>query len=172
MKAAIKILVVMIAAVIGAAENAQSQVSEPPLANYPAWNMPVNGRGDSLAVPYWDGRTDTLWRNNRKEALKVGQYKFVSLTAEVNDTARFAVTVKKRVRGETLAAEWSTILTDSLINYTGTVKTKKLQEFVLRNSITDLLVGLDIEIMVIVTHLTGNDTQGTARRRFRLNYTR
>lgn len=157
--------------------NAQSNAAPNP-NNWNYWQIPTGANYDSSSVAYHDSRVDTLFRTANKSAgtrtyFRVGGHSLSSLTFETTDSCDLDFVVKARTMqrlasGGGAAGAWATILSDSFAVVASTGLTR---EYSLRDTDSDLFDGLDQEFMVIITHVaSGNDTQGTGRRKVRLNH--
>lgn len=158
-----------------------AQTNQPPTPNdYKSWLVPIKGYSDSTAVKYYTGRVDTIAYTYHATAKYVLTYfpyvgcNYLSFTIDLSDTGNVGVVVKSRVRTKSYGAagSWATTLTDSLVNSGASASSGLVKEFSLKDYDSDLFDGLDQEFMIIVTHSAwgDNDTQGTARRRVRLNW--
>lgn len=168
-------------AIILAISITSAQTNQPPTPkNYNSWLFPIKGYGDSTAVAYYTGRVDTLAATYHSTAKYVTGYfrnaaaSIITLTVDVSDTGNVKVEVKTRTRsaGYGAASSWSAILTDSLVNTGASASSGLVKEFSLKDGDSDLFDAVDQEYMVILTHSAwgSNDTQGTARRRVRINW--
>ena len=170
------LLVVAMIAFMPVLSDAQTNNSPNNYRLFNAWSVPVGGYSDSTSVPYLTGRVDTLpnWRS-AKTTIVAAAAKLLSITFYATDTIHATVVVKTKVRGADTST-YTAILTDSLYNWSGTVKTNYLRELSLKDGDSDLFDNLDQEFIIIITHTAvgetdyGNDTQGTAVRRVRLNW--
>lgn len=159
----------------------QAQTNQPPTPkDFKSWQIPVKGYPDSTGVAYYTGRVDTIAYKYHATAKYVTEYfpfvaaNYLSFTIDLSDTGNVGVVVKSRVpsKGYGAASAWATTLTDSLVNSGASASSGLVKEFSLKDYDSDLFDGLDQEFMIILTHSTwgSNDTQGTARRRVRLNW--
>jgi hypothetical protein len=177
MKNIIQFIVIGLMFLLAVPTNTEAQTNNNPgnAKLYNSWIIPVKNYADSTAVVHYANRVDTIyakhWRLGTAEFIRVGGAKRSSITVDVTDTMSVDVIVRARTRsaGYGAASAWATIVDDSLQNATSS--SGLVKEFSLVDSDTDLFDNVDTELMIILTHnaWTG-DTQGTAKRRVRLNW--
>jgi hypothetical protein len=147
------IMLIVTIALLLFATAGEAQITATPKAATTMYKMQL-----ANAKTYAASQTDTLPSPSAtSNTVPIGGATFASLRMAMKDSGACDIYVDKRVRySGTTATSWSTILTDSCVNTSGAgANGGKTQEYLLRSGITDLIVGLQVEMRVRVAWRAG-----------------